>query len=92
MRSILIMIPSTLSLADLPPRTWAVLAQWDETVENFSFRQRVMEMGLVPGTRVRIAHVAPFGGTIAVEARGAMLALRREDARGILVRVEEGAV
>jgi ferrous iron transport protein A len=79
-----------LYLADLPTKTWAVLDHWDETQGGASFRERVMEMGLVPGTRLRVAHIAPFGGTLAIEARGTLLALRVDDARSILVRLEGG--
>ena len=47
---------------------------------------RLMEMGLLEGTSVEIAHEAPFGGDpIAVRVRGALIALRRREANYIWV-------
>ena len=42
---------------------------------------RLMEMGLLEGSLVEVVHEAPFGGDpIAVRVRGALIALRRNDA------------
>ena len=49
--------------------------------------RRMMEMGLLVGAIVEVAHEAPFGGDpFAVKVRGSMIALRRKDAASILVR------
>lgn len=49
--------------------------------------QRLLAMGLVEGSTVRLAHEAPFGGdAIAVQVRGGLIALRRDEATEIWVR------
>jgi Fe2+ transport system protein FeoA len=50
-------------------------------------RGRLMDLGLVPGTRVRRMQTAPAGSPIAFEIRGAKIALRKKDAADIFVRV-----
>ncbi len=48
-------------------------------------RVRLMEMGLVPGTRVAVRKVAPMGDPMELWLRGYSLTLRREDAACIKV-------
>ena len=40
-------------------------------------RQRLLDLGFVPGTPLVVFNVAPFGGTALVGLRGYMLALRQ---------------
>jgi ferrous iron transport protein A len=47
--------------------------------------RRLMELGLVPGTEVRVVRRAPLGDPIELEVRGVRLALRRTEARTIHV-------
>lgn len=47
---------------------------------------RLTEMGLIAGTRLECVAKAPFGDTKAYLIRGAVIALRRSDARSIHVR------
>ncbi|MHC4958421.1 MAG: FeoA family protein [Planctomycetota bacterium] len=49
-------------------------------------RRRLLEMGFVSGTRLRVVRLAPFGDPMQVEMRGSHLSLRRLEARDILVR------
>jgi len=46
---------------------------------------KLMEMGLLPGTIVRIARVAPLGDPIDIAVRGYHLSLRKTDAKKITV-------
>lgn len=48
-------------------------------------RCRLMDMGLTPGTEVRLEGIAPLGDPIIVCARGCRLGLRRAEAAGITV-------
>jgi ferrous iron transport protein A len=48
-------------------------------------RRRLMEMGFVSGTHVRIVRLAPFGDPMEVELHGYHVSLRRSEARTILV-------
>ncbi len=41
---------------------------------------RLMEMGLVPGTSLRVVGVAPLGDPMEIELRGYRLSLRRTEA------------
>lgn len=54
------------------------------TVRNVSghpdLRSRLQEMGFTPGCRVRLVARAAFGGPLAFQLRGTMVALRRADA------------
>jgi ferrous iron transport protein A len=48
-----------------------------------AFRRRLMELGLVPGTSVRLVGVAPLGDPLEIEVRDCRLSVRRADAAGI---------
>jgi Fe2+ transport system protein FeoA len=47
--------------------------------------QRLLEMGLLPGTTIEIVRFAPMGDPIDLKIRGYHLSIRKEDAKGILV-------
>ncbi|MCD8481961.1 MAG: ferrous iron transport protein A [Verrucomicrobia bacterium] len=48
---------------------------------------RLMEMGVLPGTRIRFVRQAPLGDPVEIEIRGYHLSLRRAEAAEILVEV-----
>ena len=50
-----------------------------------SFRRRLMELGLVPGTRVELLRVAPLGDPLELLVRGASLSIRKAEASAIEV-------
>lgn len=50
-----------------------------------AFGLRLMEMGLVPGTRVRVVSRAPWGCPLRVELRGYHLSLRKDEAARVRV-------
>ncbi len=41
---------------------------------------RLMEMGLVPGTELRVLGVAPLGDPLEIEVRGYRLSIRKSEA------------
>jgi ferrous iron transport protein A len=47
--------------------------------------QRLMMMGLIPGTSFTVVRVAPLGDPIEIKVRGFNLSLRREEALGLWV-------
>jgi ferrous iron transport protein A len=53
-----------------------------------AFRRRLMELGLVPGTRVELVAVAPLGDPLELLVRGSSLSIRRSDASAVRVRRE----
>ena len=52
-------------------------------------RCRLLDMGLIPKTTVRVEKIAPLGDPIELRVRGYALSLRKEDARNIQVEVRE---
>ena len=44
-----------------------------------AFRRRLMELGLLPGTAVRLVRLMPLGGLVEVEVRGGHLSLRVDE-------------
>ena len=51
-----------------------------------ALRLRFLDMGLIPGTMVRLQKVAPMGDPIQIQVRGYELTIRREDARRITLK------
>ena len=50
--------------------------------------QRIMEMGLVPGTSFTLIGTAPLGDPLELEIRGYRLSLRRSEARHVDVQLD----
>ncbi len=76
------------TLAELAPGQSAPVAGLSPLCRGPA-RRRLLDLGVVPGTVVRARLRAPGGGPVAYEVRGALVALRREQAA--LVYVEEAA-
>ena len=53
--------------------------------------RRLMEMGLLPGTPVRVTRVAPLGDPIELRVRNYALSVRRAEAAKIAVSTEGAA-
>ena len=51
-----------------------------------NMRRRLLDIGLTPGVAVECLGISPGGDPRAFLIRGAVLALRREDCRGIILR------
>lgn len=56
----------------------------DGTPDHPAF-QRLLAMGLLPGTEVSVVQVAPLGDPVEVEFRGMRLSLRKADAAAVQV-------
>lgn len=50
-----------------------------------SFRRRLLELGLLPGTTVQLLRIAPLGDPIELLSRGAHLSIRLKEAEHIFV-------
>lgn len=50
---------------------------------------RLLDLGFLEGRVVSVRHLAPFGGTVAVEVAGTIVALGPEEARHIRVEKKE---
>ena len=58
-----------------------------DSVGDSKLKNRLMTMGLIPGTRVEVLRAAPLGDPIAIRLRSYNLALRRDDAAQINVSI-----
>ncbi|MBQ4404254.1 MAG: ferrous iron transport protein A [Selenomonadaceae bacterium] len=56
-----------------------------DSIGESELKQRLMTMGLIPGTRVEILNSAPMGDPIALRLRSYNLAMRKADAAQIEV-------
>ncbi|MDW8034088.1 MAG: FeoA family protein [Nitrososphaerota archaeon] len=54
----------------------------------WNLKKRLMDMGITPGTKIMVVKSAPFSGPVEVIVRGYRLALGREMAEKIFVRVD----
>ncbi|OPJ57480.1 FeoA family protein [Clostridium oryzae] len=53
-----------------------------------ALRDRLLDMGLTPGTKVALRKIAPMGDPIQVTLRGYELTLRVDDAKSIEIEKE----
>jgi len=53
--------------------------------------RRLLDLGFLPGTSLRVVRRAPLGDPVLYELRGYRVSLRRDDAQYVHVRVEGGA-
>jgi len=74
--------PPMTRLSDLPAGSTVSLV---EVGGDRAFRRRLMELGLLPGTRLRLVRRVDIGDLLELEVRGCHLSLRRSDARLVLV-------
>ncbi len=72
-----------MTLNDLKPGRSGVIL---EVGGEGPLRCRLLDMGLIPRTRVTLCKRAPMGDPIEIRVRGYELTLRAEDAGRILIR------
>lgn len=53
-------------------------------------RRRIMDLGLLPGTKVLAVMESPFGRLRAYMVRGAVIALRNKDSKDIITLYQAG--
>jgi len=71
------------ALADLAEGEKGVVVK---AIGGFGLVRRLAEMGLTPGTEVKLVKKGSFGGPVEVEVRGVALALGRGVASKVLVK------
>jgi len=74
----------TSSLKDLPIGGQAVIVS---VKGSGAVKQRMMDMGLVPGSRVKVVRVAPLGDPIEISIKGYHLTLRKNEAKNIFIEL-----
>ena len=67
----------------LNPGDTAVISGFKSEIKS---KARLVEMGLLPGTIIRIVKQAPFSGTVEIKVRDYYLSLRLEDIGNIIVQ------
>ncbi len=72
----------TISMNELP---FGKRAKVLSLASSGSMKRRLMDLGLVPGTDIERVMDSPVGDPSCYRVRGAMIALRSQDAMGILV-------
>jgi len=77
----------TRSLAELPPGSDAIVVDVEHTG---AIGRRLLDLGLLPRTPVKVLRRAPLGDPVVYELRGYRLCLRRCDAARVRVRVLNG--
>lgn len=51
------------------------------------YRQKLIAMGLIPGTALTVSRIAPLGDPIEVTVRGCVLSLRKHEANVLNIEV-----
>jgi ferrous iron transport protein A len=73
-------------LGELHPGSRGTIAKTGGPIEIL---RRLLEMGFLEGSPIEVMHEAPFGrDPIAVNVRGALVALRRAEANHIEIEME----
>lgn len=73
-------------LGDLEPGASGVIRRLSCTGK---LRRRLMDLGVVAGTRFEVERVAPLGDPVELKVKGVHLSLRKEEAGDIWVEVHE---
>ena len=58
-------------------------------IESFSddrMKQKLLEMGCLPGETIKIDRFAPLGGPMAIQINNSMLGIRMDEAEAIFVK------
>ncbi|MBQ9298071.1 MAG: ferrous iron transport protein A [Clostridia bacterium] len=50
-----------------------------------NIKQRILDLGIVKGTKIKPKFKSPSGNPIAYEVRGAIIAIRNDDAKKIVI-------
>jgi ferrous iron transport protein A len=70
-------------LSELRPGQKAIIKEFD----NQEIHLKLMEMGCLPGEKISVAKVAPWGDPVSIIVAGYTLSLRLDEAEHILVDV-----
>lgn len=76
------------TLTELKPGFAGKVIKLDEKCQGFE-RFRLLDLGVVPGTRISLALDNPLKEPLAYYIRGAVVALRREQTDKIVIEIEK---
>lgn len=72
-------------LSDLKKGQKAIVIDFHN--DNAALRRHLLDMGITKGVVVEVKKVAPFGDPVDIKLRGYELAMRRDDMKGIDIKV-----
>jgi len=75
-----------MTLKEILPGQFCIVKQ----VYANNLRKRIIDMGLITGTKIFVKKTAPLGDPIEISVRGYSLTLRKAEARTIMVDRIEG--
>ena len=70
-------------LSELKKGDRARVVGFDEPATSYA--RHLLSLGLIPGTRIKVARFAPLGDPVEIQFRGACLVLRPSEVRGMLL-------
>jgi len=73
-------------LSDLKYNQVAIVKKLDDSCQGFE-RFRLLDLGVVPGSEIRLALDNPLNDPIGYWIRGAVIALRKEQSDKIFVKI-----
>jgi len=76
---------TVLTLDQLKPKAVGIVV---ELTNEGAERRRMIDLGLLPGTRVEVVMGNPLGDPRAYQIRGSVVALRREQAKQVYIKLE----
>lgn len=77
------------TIRDLLPGQQGVICR---LLNTGSMRRRLLDIGMIEGTRIECVGRSPAGDPAAYLIRGAVIAIRGEDGCGVVIDGREGAV
>ncbi len=72
-----------IKLGDLKVGEWGKVMGFQKG--DKSYRQKLLAMGLTPGTEFTVTRYAPMGDPVEITVRGFALSLRKQEAETLLV-------
>lgn len=76
-----------MNLAELKPGEQGIIAKLHNTIGPV--KRRLMDMGVIPGEQIKVEKIAPMGDPIEVTVKGYKLSLRKQEAKGIELEVQQ---
>ncbi len=52
-----------------------------------AIKRRLMDMGLIPGTKIYVRKLAPLGDPMEIRVRGTEITLRKKDAVNVIIEI-----
>ena len=74
-----------MNLSNLKPGQQGTILKLESSIGPI--RRRLMDMGVIPGERIKVEKIAPMGDPIEVSVKGYSLTLRKNEAKGIEIEV-----